>query len=54
MLTLRSYPRQAGFFDLGLSLVLLAVIGATAAVITTESEQEPLREIVSYSELAAE
>ena len=54
MKTLLFNKRQAGFFDLGLSLVLLAVFGATAAVVTTESEQEPLRKIVSYSERAAE
>ena len=46
------YQHQAGFFDLGLSLVLLAVFGATAVVMTTESEQGPPRQIVSIYERA--
>ena len=52
MKTLSSYQRQSGFFDLGLSLVLLAIFGSTAAVMTTESAQEPPQEVVSYSERA--
>ena len=52
MKTPLSYQRQAGFFDLGVSVMLLAVFGATAAVMTQESEQEPPQEIVSYAERA--
>ena len=48
MKTLTSYRRQSGFFDFGLSLVLLTVVGTTATVMTTASEQEP-QEVVSYS-----
>ena len=51
MKAIRAYQRQFGFFDLGFSLVLLAVFGATAVVTTTESEQQPPHEIVSNFEL---
>lgn len=50
MKTSLSYQRQSGFFDLGLSLVLLAVFGATTVAMTAENEQEPPNKIVLYSE----
>jgi len=50
MKTLLPNQRQSGFFDLGIGLVLMAVFGATAAGIKTESEQQPAQESVSYAE----
>jgi hypothetical protein len=52
MNTEQLYQRQAGFLDLGFSLVLLAVFGATAAVMTTQGEQGLPQKIVSYAERA--
>jgi len=48
------YQTQRGFFDLGLSLILLAVFGTTAVVVNSNSENEPQQELASYSETVQE
>ena len=40
MNTIHLYGRQTGFFDLGLSLVLLAIFGTTAYILAPSSEGE--------------
>ena len=45
---------QRGFFDLGLSLILLGVFGTTAVVVNSNSETEPQQEVASYSETVQE
>ena len=54
MKTYHSHQKQNGFFDLGLSLVLLAVFGTTAAVVHSNDTGEPQQEVVSYSETVNE
>ena len=54
MKTHHIHHTQRGFFDLGLSLILLAVFGTTAVVVNSNSENEPNQELASYSETVQE
>lgn len=54
MKTHHRHHNQRGFFDLGLSLILLAVFGTTAVVVNSNSVNEPQRELASYSETVQE
>lgn len=37
---MKTFNTQKGFFDLGISLGLLAIFGSTAAVVTTERNEQ--------------